>query len=167
MRNIILPFCFLFLHFISSAQADTSFFLRLKSLDTANTLKADTAAVANDRLTQKIKLLRSERSGLTTESVIKMKISEEQEKDTAHSKYFYKKLTDEITTGKTGKLIETSLINLYRRNFTESEIDDLIKFYKTPAGKKMNKEFILLTLQSIKDAEQLLKIAAKNLQLKE
>jgi len=36
----------------------------MKSLDTANILKTDTVSVPDDALTEKIKLLRSEKQGL-------------------------------------------------------------------------------------------------------
>jgi len=88
---------------------------------------------------------------------------EEQQKDTLHSKEFYKKLLEEVTTGRTSKLIENSVINLYRRTFTEKEIDDLVQFYKTSAGKKMDEQYLLLLVESAKNAEQLLKLAAKSL----
>jgi len=150
--------------FISFSQIDTSFLAKLKALDTASTLKSDTISVPDDLLTKKIKLLREQRNGLTTETVLRIKIMEEQQKDTTRSKEFYDKLLEEVTTGKTGKLLDNVLVNLYRRNFTEKEIDELLLFYKTSAGKKMDKEFILLMLQSVKDAEQLLKLAVKKLE---
>jgi len=45
-----------------------------------------------------------------------------------------------------------------------AEIDELIKFFQTSAGKKMDKEFLLLLVQSVKDGEQLLKLAVKDLE---
>src|ERR1700730_14284997 len=153
------------LPFLSFSQLDTAFIAQIKALDTANTLRADTASVPNDLLSEKIRQLRSERKGLTVEAVLRIKIMEEQQKDTVHSKEFYKKLLEELTTGKTAKLIENSLINLYMRIFTEKEVDDLVNFYKTSAGQKMDKEFFLLMLQSFKDAEKLFKLAANNIQL--
>lgn len=156
-------FCLAFLLPICSiAQMDTAFIAKLKSLDTANMLKLDTATVPNDPLTAKIKQLRSEKKGLTLETIIKMKLAEQQQSNTTHSKDYYDKLMEDVTKGKTSKLIENSLINLYRNNFTEPEIDELIKFYQTSAGKKMDKEYILLMVESMKDAEQLIKLAAKN-----
>ena len=133
-------------------------------MDTANVLKSDTVSVVDDLLTRKIRALRSERSGLTIETILQIKIMEEQQKDTSHSKEFYKKLLEEVTTGRTSKLIENSVINLYRRTFTEKEIDELVKFYKTSAGKKMDEQYLLLLVESAKNAEQLLKLAAKNLE---
>ncbi len=120
----------------------------------------------DDALTAKIKELRKEKKGLTLETILKIKITEEQQKDTSHKKSFYDALLNDVTKGRTSKLIENSLVNLYQRNFTEQEIDELIIFYKTSAGRKMDKEYILLMVESIKDAEQLIKLAAKNIVVK-
>jgi hypothetical protein len=155
---------FLFIPFLSFSQIDSSFILKLKALDTANILKSDTVTVPDDALTKKIKLLLSEKKGLTIGTIMKLKLTEEQQKDTTHSKEFYNKLTEDVTTGRTSKLIENSLINIYRRTFTEKEVDDLINFYQTSAGKKMDKEFLLLLVQSVKDGEQLLKLAVTGLE---
>jgi hypothetical protein len=138
---------------------DTGFIQKLKSLDTLNGLKYDTLAVPEDNLTRKIRQLRTERSGLTTETIIRIKISDEQGKDKAHDKDFYNKLLAEMTTGNTGRLMENCMINLYRRSFTETEIDELIQFFKTSAGRKMDTDYFLLMVESVKDAEQLLKKA--------
>jgi len=153
--------------FYCFSQIDSSFINRIKALDTANVLKSDTVSVADDALTRKIKTLLSQRKGLTVETILRIKITEEQQKDTLHSKEFYNKLLEEVTTGKTSKLIENSVINLYRRIFTEKEIDELVRFYKTSAGKKMDEESLLLLIESAKNAEQLLKLAVKNLELKD
>jgi len=163
MRLILLT-TLLLASLLSFSQIDSAFILRLKALDTANILKSDTAAVPNDAFTQKIKQLLGEKKGLSVAAILKIKIAEEQQKDTVHSKEFYKNLMDDITTGKTSKLLENSLINIYRRTFTEGEVDELIKFFQTSAGKKMDKEFLLLLVQSVKDGEQLLKLAVKDLE---
>jgi hypothetical protein len=160
----VILFLLLTTPFFSFSQIDSAFINKIKALDTANILRSDTLAVPNDVLTKKIKLLLSERQGLTIETILRLKITEEQQKDTAHSKDFYNKLVEEVTNGKTGKLIETSLVNLYRRIFTEKEIDQLVSFYGTSAGKKMDKEFLLILVESVKGAEQLLKMAAKNIE---
>ena len=148
----------------SFSQIDSAFIARIKALDTANILKLDTTSVPNDRLTQKIEELRNEKRGLSIETIIKLKIEEERQNDKEHSKEYFDNLFAEVTTGKTGKLIDNCVINLYRRTFTEDEIEQLIAFYKTPAGKKMDNEFLIILVESAKDAEQLLKIAAKNVQ---
>jgi hypothetical protein len=146
------------------SQIDSALIKRIKALDTADLVRNDTMAVANDSFSKKVRELRSDQKGLTLEAILRLKIAEEQQKDTTHSKEFYHKLVDEVTTGKTSKLLENSVINIYRRTFTEKELDELIAFYKTSAGQKMNTEYLLVLVQSVKDAEQLLKLAAKNLQ---
>src|ERR1051326_1534376 len=150
--------------FQSFSQIDSAFIARIKALDTANVVRSDTMAVADNALSKKIKLLLSEKRGLTIQAILRLKLMEEQQKDRSHSKEYYNRLLEECTTGNTGKLIENSLINLYSRTFTEKEIDDLINFYKTPAGKKMDQEYLLLLVESVKNLEQLLKLAAKKVE---
>jgi len=161
--KVVLFFLTVFVCGHSYSQIDSTLIKRIKALDTADLVKTDTVAVANDSFAKKVRELRSEQKGLTLETILKIKISEEEQKDTTHSKEYYQKLVAEITTGRTSKLLEYSVINIYRRTFTEKELDELIAFYKTSAGQKMNTEYLLVLVQSVKDAEQLLKLAAKNL----
>ena len=156
--------CFVLLSLSSQAQVDTSFLNKLKNLEKTNSLKMDTAAVPNDALTRKIKQLRKEKGGLDIETVIAIKLAEQQQKDTTHPAAYYDKLKREITTGKTGQLIENCVINLYRNAYTIKEIDELLFFYRTSAGKKMNNANILIIMQSVKDTEELLKMAAAKMQ---
>ncbi len=150
--------------FTCMGQIDSSFIARAKYLDTADLLKLDTTAVPNDSFTKKIKKMRAMRKGISFEIVLQLKLREEQEKDKTHSKEFYEALSKELTSGRINTLIENSLVNLYRRSFTEKEMKQLIRFYKTPAGKKMNSEFILLLAESVKVGEQLLKMAVKKIE---
>lgn len=145
------------------SQIDTAFLQRLKGMETGDLLKKDTMAVPNDAFTRKIKELRKEKNGLNIELVMQIKIKEEQEKDSSRPKEFYDKLLREMTTGETGRLLENCMVNMYRESYTEKEIDELIRFFKTSAGRKMNTEFIFLIARSVKDAEQLMKIAITKL----
>jgi len=148
-------------------QIDSSFILKIKALDTANVLKLDTLDAPNDAFTQKIRELRKVKGGLTIESIVQLKVMEEKQKDTSRAKReFYDKLLKEATEGRTAKLMENCMINMYRRTFTEGEVDELVKFYKSSAGQKMDKEFLVLLVESAKGAEQLLKLAAKKLEAK-
>src|SRR5260221_7534888 len=110
------------------SQVDSSFIAGIKALDTANMLRQDTAAVPEDALTKKIRMLRNEKNGLTIENIIRLKLADEQKDDTTHSKDYYNKLLAELTPGKTSRLIDNCLINLYRRTYTEKELHDLISF---------------------------------------
>ena len=145
------------------SQIDTAFISKLKSLDTANILKIDTSTVPEDALTQKIRALRKEKTGLSLETLMFIKISEEQQKSTKRPGDFYDRLKVEISSGHTSKLLDNCFVNIYRRTFTESEIDDLLHFYQTSAGKKFEREFLPLLVESAKAAEQLLQLAAKRI----
>ncbi len=160
MKKVLIALGFL-LPLFSFAQVDSSFLQKVKLAESTDFLKTDTLAVPEDALTQKIRQLRREKNGIDIEMVLQIKIREEQGKDTLHGKDYYDKLLTEITTGKTGKLLDNALINMYRQTFTETEIDDLLRFYKTSAGKKMNSDYILLIMRSVKDAEALLKLIQK------
>jgi len=72
----------------------------------------DTVSVPNDAFTQKIKRLLGEKNVLNVGAILKLKIMDEQQKDTVHSKEFYKKLIEDISTGKTSKLLENSIVNI-------------------------------------------------------
>ncbi len=78
--KVILFILTLLLPCLSFSQIDTAFISQLKGLDVANILKLDTVAVPNDAFTAKIKELRSEKKGLTLETILKIKITEEQQK---------------------------------------------------------------------------------------
>jgi uncharacterized protein len=145
------------------AQIDTAFLQRLKLMESADMLKKDTMTVPDDAFTRKIKELRAEKNGLNIELVMQIKIKEEQEKDKTRPAEYYDRLLKEMTTGETGRLLENCLVNMYRESYTEQEVDELIRFFKTSAGKKMNTEFIFLIARSVKDAEQLMKIAMTKL----
>ncbi len=93
-----------------------------------------------------------------------IKISEEQQKATKRPGDFYDRLKVEISSGHTSKLLDNCFVNIYRRTFTESEIDDLLHFYQTSAGKKFEREFLPLLVESAKAAEQLLQLAAKRIE---
>jgi hypothetical protein len=90
-------------------------------------------------------ILRQEKGCVSIETVIQIKMAENV-KDTTKPAAYYRDLKAEVTTGRTAHLISNCMINLYRRYYTESEIEDLIRFYRTPAGKKSGNEQILLML---------------------
>ncbi len=163
MKKLIFFLIFLISVYNSWCQLDSAFILKIKSLDTANILKLDTMPVPDDRLTKKIKLLRNERTGLTPEAVINIKLGEEQAKNPSFSKEFFEKLKVNLLEGKGHHLIENSLINLYRRTYSEKEIDQLLKFYKTAAGKKSDRENFFLMIESVKDAEKIMEMTSKSL----
>ncbi len=165
MRKVV-AFLLFFLPVVGFSQIDTAFLQRLKAMESGDMLKTDTITPPSDAFTRKIKKLREEKNGIDIAMVMQIKIKEEQEKDKSRPREYYDKLLAEMTTGETGRLLENCLINMYRESYTEKEIDQLRKFYKTSAGKKMNTEFIVLIARSVKDAEQLMKIAMTKLEEK-
>ncbi len=62
MRAFVFKLAFL-IPFISFSQLDNAFIAKLKSFDTADILKLDTASVPDDAFTAKIKELRTKRKG--------------------------------------------------------------------------------------------------------
>lgn len=161
MKKLIFILMLLPLHLFS--QIDTAFLMQLKSYDTANVLKADTMLVPEDGLTQRIRLLLNEKSGFGLTQIIFIKILEEKENNKTKPKEFYERIQQEVTSGHAATLMENIMINIYRRNFTETEIETLIAFYKTSAGKKMDKTNMLLLVESVKAAEQLLRLTAEQM----
>ena len=108
----------------------------LQSLFGNLTLKVDTTSPPEDSFTKKIRIFRSERGLLSFDTVIKYQIESQQSNDTKRPKEFYPGLLGELQHGYASHLIENLLINLYRQCFTEKEVDQLVEFYKTSAGKK-------------------------------
>lgn len=123
----------------------------------------DTLAVPNDKLTAEIKTLRRERKTINTDDVIKIKIEEERNKDTKLPAEYYDRLLSAFTNGSAGKWVDNSIIRLYRKYFTESEIKQLIKFYKTSAGKKWASNFPLVMIESVNNAETIMKLVSANI----
>ena len=84
--NLIFLLPALLIPFSSFSQLDSAFILKLKALDTANILKTDTVSVPNEAFTQKIKRLLGEKNGLSVGAILKLKIMDEQQKDTVQQR---------------------------------------------------------------------------------
>jgi|GEM_PF-573500 hypothetical protein len=162
-KNLILLFGLFIFTGISSAQNDTSGVTIFQSLFGTNRFIIDSSAVPEDPLTQKIRVLRSERGPINFENVIKFTIRDQQSKDTTRPKEYYDKFLEECQTGNAHRNIENVLINLYRQCFTEEEVDQLVEFYKSTAGKKMFKDFLLLTAIAANTVQDILKLTAEKL----
>lgn len=46
------------------------------------------------------------------------------------------------------------VVPIYQRHFTESEIQEMIRFYKTPTGQKFTRELPLVTQESVAAGQQ-------------
>ena len=126
-------------------------------------LKVDTTSPPEDSLTIKIRLFRAERGLLSFDTVIKYSIMNNLSNDKKHSKEFYSNLLDECQHGHAHQLMEKILINLYRQCFTEKEIEQLVEFYKTSAGKKMMVDIMMITATAGPVIQQILKETSEKL----
>lgn len=62
------------------------------------------------------------------------------------------------------KAIESDLIRLYQKNFTSSEIQDMIQFYKTPTGRKLAKTLPVLMLEGAQIGQEKILVRQEELQ---
>jgi hypothetical protein len=147
----------------SLAQQDTASLAGISRLFGTTKFKVDTTAPPNDSLTAKIRMVRAERGAFNIENVIRLSIQGQRSNDTTHSKEYYDRLLEECQHGAAHRLIENVLINLYRQCFTAEEVDELVKFYKTSAGKKTWSDFLILSVTGAGAAEKIVKAAAEKL----
>ncbi len=129
-------------------------------------LKVDTTSPPEDSLTKNIRIFRAERGLLSFDTVIKYSIMSKLTNDTKHSKEFYSNLLDECQHGHAHHLIGNILINLYRQCFTGKEIEQLVEFYKTSAGKKMMVNIMMITAAAEPAIQQIVKETSDNMEQK-
>jgi hypothetical protein len=146
-----------------SAQQDTGPMAVISRLFGTTKFKVDTTAPPNESLTAKIQTLRAERGSFNIENVISLTIQGQRVTDTTHSKEYYDRLLEDCEHGAAHRLIENVFINLYRQCFTAEEVDQLVKFYKTSAGKKTWRDFIILSITGASAAEKIVKATAEKL----
>ena len=116
------------------------------------TYKVDTSAVPDDKLTRKIKELRSLKGGFNIHEAMEYKIAESlQKKEMSETEA--QKLRTFLTQGDGFKWIENATIRIYRSHFSYKEMKQLVRFYKTDAGRKMATDFPFIIFQSLKSAE--------------
>lgn len=115
----------------------------------------DTTTVPNDMLSKKIRELRDLKGGFNINEAMDYKIIEALQKKEI-SQVEYDNLKKYLTTGNGKKWIDNSMIWIYRKKFNYKEIKQLIRFYKTSAGKNMAINSPIIIVQSIKSAEAIL-----------
>ena len=145
MKKIIfISFC-LFQLFGFSQVENTNIFDRIS--ETMKTFEIDTLAAPNDKVTAKIKELRNLKGGFNINEAMDYKIMEAKIKNEI-TEIEYQKINAFLTQGNGKKWIDNAIIWIYRKQFTYKEIKQLVKFYKTSAGKKMAKDFPIIMIQS-------------------
>ncbi len=116
--------------------------------------KIDTTAVPDDKLSKKIVELRALRGGFNISEAMDYKIAEERQKENAPIAEL-DNMAVFFASGNGKKWLDNAVVWIYRKHFTYHEVKQLIKFYKTTAGKKMADNFPIIMIQSLKAAEEI------------
>lgn len=132
---------------------ESSVFSRIS--ESMSTFQIDTSAVPNDKMSFKIRELQNLKGGFNINEAMDYKIEEARSKNEI-SDDEYLNIKKFLTLGNGKKWIDNSIIWIYRKHFTYHEIKQLLKFYKTDAGKKMANDFPIIMIQSVKSAEFIL-----------
>ncbi|MES2776529.1 MAG: DUF2059 domain-containing protein [Bacteroidota bacterium] len=122
--------------------------------------KLDTSLAPNDKITKKIIELRDLKGGFNINEAIDYKLEEDRLKGEIPATEFAK-FSEFMKSGNGKKWIDNAVIWIYRRLFTYRELKQLIKFYKTPAGRKMSDEFPVIMLQSLAAGEMIKDLYSK------
>lgn len=114
----------------------------------------DTSDVPNDKITKAIIELRKLRAGFNVNEMIEYKIGEDRSKNDSLKEQL-NQYEDFITKGNGRRWLDNAVIWMYRKEFSYSELKQIIKFYKTSAGQKMASSFPLLMAESVKAADMI------------
>ena len=159
MKKILLTLLFLVQLYGFSQEDKSTIFNRIS--ETMETFKIDTSAVPKDKLSDKIRELRTLKGSFNINEAMEYKIAEAKSKNEL-SEADYEKLEMFLTEGNGKKWLDNSIIWIYRNHFTYYEVKELIKFYKTSAGKKMATDFPIIMIQSVKSAETIMERFKEN-----
>ena len=116
--------------------------------------RPDTSMAPNDKITRKILELRALRGGFNINEAVAFMIQDERQKG-EKPKAQLDQLAAHFTLGKGRRWLNNAAIWIYRNHFTYKELKQLVKFYKTSAGKKMAVDFPVIVLKSMAAAEML------------
>lgn len=122
--------------------------------------KPDTTAAPDDKLTRKIIELRNARGGFNINEALEYKLEEERQKGEM-PKEEIDKAAAFFKTGMGKQWLDNAVINMYRQQFTYSEVKQLVKFYKSAAGQKLADAFPLIMVQSLAAAEMIKEVYVK------
>ncbi|MES2882515.1 MAG: DUF2059 domain-containing protein [Bacteroidota bacterium] len=141
-----------------SATQLTNIFEKITS--TMATFKPDTSAVAEDKITAKIRELRSVRGGFNINEAISFKLQEDRKKGDLTEEQM-KQLSFYFIQGNGKRWLDNAVNHIYRNHFTYAELKSLVKFYKSSAGQKLSANFPIIMLQSLAAAELIKTVVAK------
>jgi uncharacterized protein len=101
----------------------------------------DTVPPPNDELTKQIKKLLEVTNGIiASKTIMTGMLGTQRKNNTTLPDEFYVKMLEAIENGTVTGFIENAVVKIYRTKFTVQEINEVIKFYDSPVGKKMAAE---------------------------
>lgn len=118
--------------------------------------RPDTTTAPNDKTTRRIQELFTLRGGFNIQEAVGFMIEEERRKGEKPIAQL-DQLSAFFTLGNGGRWLNNAAIWIYRNHFTPKELKQLVKFYKTSAGKKMADDFPVIVLKSLAAAEAIKK----------
>ena len=118
--------------------------------------KPDTTTAPNDKTTRKIQELFALRGGFNIQEAVGFMIEEERRKGEKPVAQL-DQLAAFFTLGHGHRWLNNAAVWIYRNHFTHKEIKQLVKFYKSGAGKKMADDFPVIVLKSLAAAESIKK----------
>ena len=158
MKSYLLLASFILFYGSAKSQDTTNVFTRI--MGELKTYKVDTSAVPNDKLTAKINQLRQLRGGFNIDEAIEFKIQEDLQKGEKPKEEILK-IANGFKSGVGKKRLDNAVTWIYREHFTYKEKKQLVRFYKTSAGKKMATVFPVIMLKTFVAAETIQKSLAQ------
>lgn len=117
---------------------------------------ADTSIPPDDRLTRKIILLRNLRGGFNINEVMEFKLAEERQKGEKPAAEL-ERMERFFSTGNGKRWLDHAAIWVYRNHYNYRDIKRMIRFYRSPAGRKTADTLPVIIVQLLAAAENILK----------
>lgn len=135
---------------LASAQSTHGIFEELAA--EMRNFNLDTTAPPQDAHTRQINELRSLRGAFNINEALAYKLQEARAKNELPQDEL-QRAEAFFTTGNGKKWLDNAVVWIYRKEFTAAEIQDLVAFYKTAAGRKMASRFPVIMAKSSMAAE--------------
>ena len=110
--------------------------------------KLDTSAAPDDKMTRKIRELRELRGGFNINEAIDFKMQDE-EKENKTPKATLNYLREQFHHGKGKTWLDNAVIHIYRDHFNYRELKQMVKFYRTSAGRKLATDFPFIMMKTL------------------
>ena len=115
----------------------------------------DTTAAPNDELTTAIKKLIEVTNGMnTSKTLMKGSLESQRKLNTNVPDEFYDRMLAAVESGQVNGYIENIVVKIYRQKFTLEEVNQVVKFYDSPVGKKMAVESPIIANSAREEGEK-------------